>query len=142
MDGQVLFDQYGQPFLVLREQQRQKRLTGPEALKVSMLYLIWIHCNHGISSNPAFQAHILAARQVSNTLRTSLGPRGLDKSKRLFNSVIIFFQCWSVQTARSRQPTMVPQFSKTWTLTITLLNCLLNFRSRRTMRLEMEQPAS
>ncbi|KAI6224424.1 CCT-epsilon [Aphelenchoides fujianensis] len=57
MDGQVLFDEFGQPFLVLREQQKQKRLTGTEALK----------------------AHILAARQVSNTLRTSLGPRGLDK---------------------------------------------------------------
>lgn len=26
-----------------------------------------------------FQSHILAARAVANTLRTSLGPRGLDK---------------------------------------------------------------
>jgi len=57
MDGQLLFDQNGQPFLVIREQQKQKRIIGTEALK----------------------AHILAARQVSNTLRTSLGPRGLDK---------------------------------------------------------------
>jgi hypothetical protein len=36
MDGQLLFDQYGQPFLVIREQARQKRLTGAEALKVSL----------------------------------------------------------------------------------------------------------
>jgi T-complex protein 1 subunit epsilon len=26
-----------------------------------------------------FQSHILAARSVANTLRTSLGPKGLDK---------------------------------------------------------------
>ena len=26
-----------------------------------------------------FQSHILAARTVANTLRTSLGPKGLDK---------------------------------------------------------------
>jgi T-complex protein 1 subunit epsilon len=32
--GQLLFDETGQPFIVLREQDRQKRLTGTEALKV------------------------------------------------------------------------------------------------------------
>ncbi|CAK5025887.1 unnamed protein product [Meloidogyne enterolobii] len=55
--GQLLFDESGQPFILLREQERQKRLTGVEALK----------------------SHILAAKQVANTLKTSLGPRGLDK---------------------------------------------------------------
>ncbi|CAD5221566.1 unnamed protein product [Bursaphelenchus xylophilus] len=57
MAGQVCFDETGQPFMVIREQQKQKRLTGVEALKT----------------------HILAARQVANTLKTSLGPLGLDK---------------------------------------------------------------
>ena len=28
---------------------------------------------------PPFQSHILAARTIANTLRTSLGPKGLDK---------------------------------------------------------------
>jgi len=32
--GQLLFDESGQPFILIREQERQKRLTGVEALKV------------------------------------------------------------------------------------------------------------
>lgn len=55
--AQLMFDEFGQPFIVMRDQEKQKRLTGLEALK----------------------SHILAARSVANTLRTSLGPRGLDK---------------------------------------------------------------
>ncbi|TKR67998.1 hypothetical protein L596_024054 [Steinernema carpocapsae] len=55
--GHVLFDESGQPFIVLRDQDKEKRLTGIEAVK----------------------SHILAARAVANTLKTSLGPRGLDK---------------------------------------------------------------
>lgn len=55
--GQLVFDESGQPFIVIREQEKQKRLTGTEALK----------------------SHIIAAKQVANTLKTSLGPCGLDK---------------------------------------------------------------
>ncbi|XP_041988605.1 T-complex protein 1 subunit epsilon [Aricia agestis] len=55
--GTVAFDEYGRPFIILRDQERQKRLTGIDALK----------------------SHISAARQIAGILRTSLGPRGLDK---------------------------------------------------------------
>lgn len=55
--AQVMFDEFGQPFIILRDQEKQKRITGVEALK----------------------NHILAARAVANVLKTSLGPRGLDK---------------------------------------------------------------
>ncbi|XP_026742117.1 T-complex protein 1 subunit epsilon [Trichoplusia ni] len=55
--GTVAFDEYGRPFIILRDQDRQKRLTGIDALK----------------------SHISAARQIASILRTSLGPRGLDK---------------------------------------------------------------
>ncbi|KAF9804026.1 hypothetical protein SFRURICE_019222 [Spodoptera frugiperda] len=55
--GAVAFDEYGRPFIILRDQDRQKRLTGIDALK----------------------SHISAARQIAGILRTSLGPRGLDK---------------------------------------------------------------
>lgn len=55
--GSIAFDEYGRPFIILRDQDKQKRLTGLDAIK----------------------SHILAARQISNTLRTSLGPKGLDK---------------------------------------------------------------
>eukprot|EP00735_Rhodelphis_limneticus_P008382 TRINITY_DN2132_c0_g1::TRINITY_DN2132_c0_g1_i1::g.12757::m.12757 TRINITY_DN2132_c0_g1::TRINITY_DN2132_c0_g1_i1::g.12757 ORF type:complete len:552 (+),score=147.84,sp/O04450/TCPE_ARATH/71.21/0.0,Cpn60_TCP1/PF00118.19/5.9e-147 TRINITY_DN2132_c0_g1_i1:47-1657(+) len=53
----LVFDEYGRPFIILREQQRQKRVRGLEAHK----------------------ANILAARTVSKVLRTSLGPKGMDK---------------------------------------------------------------
>lgn len=55
--GAVAFDEYGRPFIILRDQDKQKRLTGTDALK----------------------SHIEAARQIASILRTSLGPRGLDK---------------------------------------------------------------
>ncbi len=50
----LIFDEYGRPFIILREQQAQARIKGLEAQK----------------------ANILAARGVSNLLRTSLGPKG------------------------------------------------------------------
>ncbi|XP_019871530.2 T-complex protein 1 subunit epsilon [Aethina tumida] len=55
--GSIAFDEYGRPFIILRDQDKQKRLTGLDALK----------------------SHILAARQIASTLSTSLGPKGLDK---------------------------------------------------------------
>jgi T-complex protein 1 subunit epsilon len=55
--GSLAFDEFGRPFLILRDQDSQKRLSGKDAIK----------------------SHILAARTVANTLRTSLGPKGLDK---------------------------------------------------------------
>eukprot|EP00049_Salpingoeca_infusionum_P009731 m.165203 g.165203 ORF g.165203 m.165203 type:complete len:538 (+) comp14423_c0_seq1:262-1875(+) len=56
-NGQVTFDEYGRPFIIIRDQEKQKRLTGLDAQK----------------------SHILAARSIASTLRTSLGPKGLDK---------------------------------------------------------------
>merc|ERR1719461_2752176 len=55
--GNLAFDEYGRPFLIMRDQDKQSRLTGKDAIK----------------------SHILAARCVANTLKTSLGPKGLDK---------------------------------------------------------------
>ncbi|KAG0305769.1 T-complex protein 1 subunit epsilon [Dissophora globulifera] len=50
-------DEYGRPFIILREQQKKSRLSGIEAQK----------------------SHILAAKTIANIIKTSLGPRGLDK---------------------------------------------------------------
>lgn len=55
--GSLAFDEYGRPFIIIRDQENQKRLTGNDAIK----------------------SHIMAAQTISNTLRTSLGPKGLDK---------------------------------------------------------------
>jgi hypothetical protein len=43
--GQLLFDESGQPFIVIREQESQKRLTGLDALKVSFLLLVRVNTN-------------------------------------------------------------------------------------------------
>ena len=53
----LAFDEFGRPFIVMREQDKRKRTKGAEAQR----------------------ANISAARTVANLLRTSLGPRGMDK---------------------------------------------------------------
>ncbi|KAJ2320835.1 T-complex protein 1 subunit epsilon, partial [Coemansia sp. RSA 2681] len=50
-------DEYGRPFIIVREQDKKSRKSGIEATK----------------------SHIMAAKTVANIVRTSLGPRGLDK---------------------------------------------------------------
>lgn len=53
----VMMDEYGRPIILLHEQNDKKRVKGPEAYK----------------------GNILAARGISNVLKSSLGPKGLDK---------------------------------------------------------------
>ena len=55
--GSLAFDEFGRPFMILKDEMEQTRLTGSEAIK----------------------SHILAAKAVANILKTSLGPKGLDK---------------------------------------------------------------
>uniref|UniRef100_A0AC34Q8N0 T-complex protein 1 subunit epsilon n=1 Tax=Panagrolaimus sp. JU765 TaxID=591449 RepID=A0AC34Q8N0_9BILA len=55
--GHMLFDDTGAPFIVFQDEQNEDRQTGIDALK----------------------NHILAARAVASVMKTSLGPRGLDK---------------------------------------------------------------
>jgi len=50
-------DEYGRPFLVIADQDRKTRLTGVDAIK----------------------SHILAAKNVGDIIKSSLGPNGLDK---------------------------------------------------------------
>lgn len=53
----LAFDEYGRPFLIVKEQEAKRRLSGIDAIK----------------------SHILAAKTVANIMKTSLGPKGLDK---------------------------------------------------------------
>lgn len=55
--GSIAFDEYGRPFIIMRDQDTKQRLSGIEAHK----------------------SHILAAKSISQTLKSSLGPKGLDK---------------------------------------------------------------
>jgi len=53
----MVYDEYGRPFIILKEQQSKARLKGQEAQK----------------------SNILAAKSIAKVLRTSLGPKGMDK---------------------------------------------------------------
>lgn len=53
----MMVDDYGNPYVVIEEQGRTKRVTGLEAHK----------------------QNIIAAKAVAETVRTSLGPKGMDK---------------------------------------------------------------
>lgn len=35
--GQIAFDEYGRPFIILKDQDKQKRLTGNDAIKVRFI---------------------------------------------------------------------------------------------------------
>lgn len=53
----LAFDEFGRPFIIIREQEQKTRIRGLDAQK----------------------ANISAARAVARILRTSLGPKGMDK---------------------------------------------------------------
>eukprot|EP00545_Synedropsis_sp_CCMP1620_P000640 CAMPEP_0119014278 /NCGR_PEP_ID=MMETSP1176-20130426/9451_1 /TAXON_ID=265551 /ORGANISM="Synedropsis recta cf, Strain CCMP1620" /LENGTH=533 /DNA_ID=CAMNT_0006967433 /DNA_START=119 /DNA_END=1720 /DNA_ORIENTATION=- len=53
----MVYDEYGRPFIILKEQQAKSRVKGLDATK----------------------ANILAAKSISTLLRSSLGPKGMDK---------------------------------------------------------------
>jgi T-complex protein 1 subunit epsilon len=54
----MLVDETGQPYIILKDQQQQQRATGIDALK----------------------NNIFAAVALGNTIKTSYGPRGMDKA--------------------------------------------------------------
>ncbi|KRX65310.1 T-complex protein 1 subunit epsilon, partial [Trichinella sp. T6] len=69
---QIMFDEFGHPFFLFKDQAKKKRLVGIEAIKFHP---------KGFSNNSrgVSQSHILAARAVASILRSSIGPCGMDK---------------------------------------------------------------
>uniref|UniRef100_A0A7S4NKB9 T-complex protein 1 subunit epsilon n=1 Tax=Paramoeba aestuarina TaxID=180227 RepID=A0A7S4NKB9_9EUKA len=53
----LVFDEYGRPFVIIKDQEKKERIKGLEAQKQNISW----------------------AKSVSNVLRSSLGPRGMDK---------------------------------------------------------------
>lgn len=53
----LAFDEFGRPFIIIREQEQKTRLRGLDAQK----------------------ANISSGKAVARILRTSLGPKGMDK---------------------------------------------------------------
>jgi len=44
LPGTFAFDEYGRPFLILRDQDKQKRLTGTDAIKVRKIIFCISNC--------------------------------------------------------------------------------------------------
>lgn len=73
----LAFDENGRPFIILREQEKKKRVKGLMAHRVS-----YFSQNSFISPILTLlldQINIMAARTVATMLKTSLGPMGMDK---------------------------------------------------------------
>ena len=71
-------DEYGRPFIVVREQGKKTRAQGIQALKNH----ISVGTHGRLTSGPLVTQHHFspqAARTVAQIVKTSLGPRGLDK---------------------------------------------------------------
>lgn len=76
----LAFDEFGRPFIIIKEQEQKTRLRGLEAQK----------------------ANISAGKAIARILKTSLGPKGMDKmlqspdgdvtiSTSLFSFLFFFF---------------------------------------------------
>jgi len=78
-NAQVMKDESGRPFIIVRDQGKKQRQHGNDAVK----------------------SHILAAKTVANIVKSSLGPRGLDK-------ILIH------PTETSQSQTTAPPFSPRW----------------------------
>ena len=79
-DAQVAFDESGRPFIILRDQGKTKRLRGIDAVLSSscvvqvLFHLFALYIAHSLTPDPLqHKANILAAKTVSNILRSSLG---------------------------------------------------------------------
>ncbi|PQQ15558.1 T-complex protein 1 subunit delta [Prunus yedoensis var. nudiflora] len=75
------------------------------------------------------QANILAARAVADAVRTSLGPKGMDKMI-------------STATARSSSPTTAPPSSTRWRFSNPQPRCSLSSPSLKTLPLVTVPPPS
>eukprot|EP00983_Pelagomonas_calceolata_P113170 1159958-Pelagomonas_calceolata.AAC.9 len=85
----LAFDEFGRPFIILREQEGKTRVTGTEAVKGS------IH----------------AAKSVARILKSSMGPKGMDKMLQSPDGDVTISECClrmtdapGVPTDRRRQP--------------------------------------
>jgi hypothetical protein len=74
----LAFDEFGRPFIILREQEKKSRLRGLDAQK----------------------ANIAAAKAVARILCTSLGPKGMDKMLQSPDGDVTICKRLSVPSAR------------------------------------------
>lgn len=72
----LAFDEFGRPFIIIKEQEQKTRLRGLDAQK----------------------ANISAGKAIARILRTSLGPKGMDKILQspdgdvTISNILVFFR--------------------------------------------------
>ena len=100
----LAFDEYGRPFVIIKEGEKKGRTRGLAAQK----------------------ANILAAKAVTSILKTSLGPKGMDKMLQspdgdvcITNDGATILQA-TIARNRARTLTLTPNLSPL-TLTLTVL---------------------
>ena len=112
----LAFDESGRPFIILREQGKKKRVKGLEAHKIN----------------------ILAARTVASLLKTSLGPKGMDKMLVSPDGEVIITNDGA--TILEKMEVSINQASNFCRSIIKLQSCSLSSPPLRTTRSVTAQP--
>lgn len=85
--GHIAFDEYGKPFIILRDQQSQKRLTGNDAIKVSIsiarLCVLYIHGENHFFFNKL--------QRINGRMAICVGQTVFFGLKRLFQLISVSF---------------------------------------------------
>ena len=110
----LAFDEYGRPFIVIKEQDSKVRIKGIDAIKVRQFLFRGTFLPP--SQSPIPSDHLLAPRDL--------------------------ISFWSPPTKKSLSPMMAPPLSTKWKSSTLLPDYLLNFQRVRIMKLEMEPQAS
>ena len=64
MSGSLAFDEYGRPFIIVKDQEKQKRLTGTDAIKVgvNLMIKLAIDCMTLFCTQPYYNSLIFEGR--------------------------------------------------------------------------------
>lgn len=113
----LAFDEYGRPFIVLKEQDTKQRIKGIDAIKVTPTPSRETYSPHAQSQPPS------APRSdprdsiscLSRPIRKSLSPMTAQPSWRRWKSSIQLQGCWSsCRRVRTMKSEMAPQASSYW----------------------------
>lgn len=113
----LAFDEYGRPFIVLKEQDTKQRIKGIDAIKVTHKSSRETYSPHAQSqphSDPHSDQRDLTSCS-SHLIRKSLSPMMVLLSSRRWKSSTQLHDCWSSSPrVRTMKWEMAPQESSYW----------------------------
>lgn len=113
----LAFDEYGRPFIVLKEQDTKQRIKGIDAIKVTPMPLREIYSPHAQSqplSAPPSDPRVSISCS-SRPIRKSPSPMTAPPSWRRWKSNTQLQGCWSsCPRVRTMKSEMAPQASSYW----------------------------